>query len=330
VGRITSMLLIVVAVIALGSTLFALVEQRPFVQGLYFTLTTLSTVGYGDIVPTTSGGRWVAMGLLAGGGGIALYLMSVVVPFLIEGRLRGLLGVRRMKKAIERMEQHFIVCGYGKLGKVVASHLEAVEADFVVIEADAQKAAEARARGLAVVEGDATQPETLTAAGLPRAAGVTATMADDAENLYIAISARSLRAEVPVVCRTSSERAQRLFEHAGIRHTVSTDEMSANRLVGALMRPHVVEFIDEITRPVEGRPSLQAVRVDAGAPLIGQSLVGARLRDEYGVVVVAIRRDGAYLPNPRGEEVLRTGDVLILIGDPRQVARMRAQVQGVA
>lgn len=328
--QLIGMVVVFVALVLLGSSIFAFTEHEPFSEGLYFTLTTLTTVGYGDLVPHTVLGRWAAMALMIVGVSAGLYFVSAVTSFIVEGRLRQLMGIRKMQKTIERMRGHFIVCGYGKLGKVVARTLEAGGGDFVVIEADAQKAGDARERGYAVVEGDASVPDTLTEAGLERAAGVAATMADDAENLYIGITARSVCPQMPIVCRSSSERARMLFRRAGIDTTINTDEMGARRLVASLTRPQITEFIDEITQLVEGRPSLHGVRLEEGAPLVGQSLIGSRLREDFDISIVAIQRGGTFVPNPAGGEILQEGDILILIGTPENVERLRALLQGAA
>jgi len=322
VRTVVRLLALVAAIVVVGSLLFAAIERVPLGQAVYFTFTTLSTVGYGDVVPRTVAGRWVAIALMVGGVGTALYTFGWVLSFIVEGRLRGLMGVRKMKKAIERMEQHHIVCGYGKLGKVVVEQLTAAASDFVIVERDAQKVADAREKGFAVVEGDATVPETLSAAGLERAAGLAATMSDDAENLYIGLTARAVRPNLPVVCRSSGERARAFFQKAGIEKTVSTDELGARRLVAHLVHPHVVEFIDEVTQREKGRQSLHALRVRPGMPLAGRTISDCQLRHDFGIVVLAIHRDEAFLPSPGGDERLRNDDILIVIGHLEQVERL--------
>jgi voltage-gated potassium channel len=327
--RTVARLLAVMALIVLaGSLLFAAAERISLGRALYFTLATLSTVGYGDVVPHTAAGRWVAIALMVGGIWVAVYVFGVILSFLVEGRLRSLMGVRRMKRAIERMERHYIVCGYGRLGRVIGEQLAAADADFVIIERDPVKAAAARERGLAVVEGDATEADTLTAAGLERAAGLATTMSDDAENLYIALTARATLPALPIVCRSSGERARAFFLRAGLERTVSTDELGARRLMAHLMHPQVVEFIDEISRPEPGRQSLHTLRLEPGGPLDGHSLSDCGLRHEFGIVVLAIHRDGAFMPNPGGEEQLRAGDILLVIGLPEQVERLRREPAG--
>jgi voltage-gated potassium channel len=241
------------------------------------------------------------------------------------------MGVRRMMKTIEGMRGQYIICGYGRLGRQVVRDLEAGGVDFVVVESDAQRAADARDKGCVVVEGDAADEEVLRKAGLDRCAGLASTISDDAENIYIGLTARSLRPEVPVVCRSSSTRVRALFERAGIHRIISTEELGARRLVSSLTRPYIVDFLDEILSREQGTPSLQAIRLEPGAALVGQTLEGARLPNEYDVVVLAIRREGQpILPNPGPRERLEAGDLLIAIGKPEQVERLRPLVEGPA
>ncbi|MBD3235722.1 MAG: hypothetical protein GF330_03375 [Candidatus Eisenbacteria bacterium] len=322
--QVARLVVVVFLILLIGSVLFAAIERVGFFEGLYFTVATVTTVGYGDITPQTTAGKALATVLMLGGVGAALYLFSLMVAFLVEGRLLHVLGTRRMKRMIGKLRDHFIICGFGRLGRRVAQDLEAAGARFVIVEHDKRQAIEARECGYAVVEGDATLPETLREAGVERAAGLATTISDDAENIYIGITVRSLCSELPVLCRSSSERVTDLFRRAGIERTISTEAMGARRIVNTLLRPHVVGFMDEITQLVAGKPALHAVRVPPAASLVGQTIRSSGLRDRYGVVALAIRRGGSYLPNPGPDERLAADDILILVGTPEQVAELRA------
>jgi voltage-gated potassium channel len=324
VQRVVHLIVILLLIALVGSAVFAVAERISFGDGLYFALTTLTTVGYGDVVPRTAVGHVVAVALMLGGVGAAVYVFTSITSFVVEGKLRHVLGIRRMKKTIDLMRDHYIICGYGRLGSLVTRDLESARVDFVVVESDSAKVQEARERGHAVVEGDATVQETLCEAGLERAAGLATTISDDAENVYIGITARALYPDLPVVCRSSTARVKELFRRAGITRTISTDEMGARRIANSLLRPHVVGFMDEITQHVEGKASLHAVRLAADTALVGETIMGSQLRGKHGIAVLAIRRDGVYLPNPGPQETLRASDVLILIGTPEQVSRLRA------
>lgn len=321
--QVARLVVVMLLILLVGSITFAAIEHVDLLEAVYFTIATVTTVGYGDIIPHSTGGKILASLLMLGGVGTVLYLFSAVVAFLVEGRLREVLGVRRMKKMIGQLRGHYIVCGFGRLGRLVVQDLDVSGASFVVIESHATRAAEAREKGYAVVEGDATLPETLHEAGIERAAGLATTISDDAENIYIGITVRSLCAQLAVICRSSSERVTELFRRAGIERTISTDAMGARRIVNSLLRPHVVGFMDEIMQPVAGKSALHAVRLSSETRLVGQTIKGSALRNRYAVVVLAIRRNGEYLPNPEPDEALRAEDILILVGTPEQVTELR-------
>ncbi|MCK4305096.1 MAG: potassium channel protein [Candidatus Eisenbacteria sp.] len=325
--QVMRMISIVILIVLVGTLFFMLAEKASLLDAIYFTLTTVTTVGYGDVHPEGSAGKIVAIFLMLGGVGAILYIVSSVMSFVVEGRLRQVMGVRKMKRAIERMRGHFIVCGYGKLGKLVAQELEGARVPFVIVESNAQKVAEARDLEYAVVEGDATHQEVLAAAGLERSGGLATTISDDAENMYIGIAVRSICPQLPVVCRSSTSRVRKLFKRAGIDQIISTEEIGARRIVSSLTRPHIVEFMDELMRHEENSPSMHAIRLESGVPLIGQTIQGAKLRNKFDIVVLAIRRDGAFLPNPDPGEQLRAKDILILIGLPDKVECLRGLVE---
>jgi len=321
-------IIIVLFLVLTGSFVYSLVEGVDMLTSVYLTLETVTTVGYGDVSPKTTGGRIVAMGIMVAGVGGALYVFSAVASFLVEGRLRQILGVRKMKKSIESMRDHYLVCGYGQLGKLVVQELEGSHAGFVIIETNRDKATEAREKGHLVVEGDASHQDVLEEAGIARATGLASTISDDAENLYIGITARSIQPGIPVAARSSSDRVRQLFERAGINNVISIDEIGARRLVSSLIRPHIVEFVDHLLRYEEGKPSLRAVRLEENAQMVGRTILESRLRDEYGIVVLAIQRDGQFVPHPGPQETLQANDMLITVGVPEQLERLRCLVEG--
>ncbi len=319
-------ILLLGGLLAFGTITYSLVEKVDPVTALYFTVETVTTVGYGDEAPRSVPGRVVAMVLMLAGVGAALYAFSAVASFLIEGRLRQVLGVMKMKKTIEKLSGHYIVCGYGRLGKTVVDELKRTDAAFVIIESAHEKVVEAREKGFLVVEGDATLQEVLDEAGIEQASGLATTIQDDAENLYIGITALSIRPTLNVVARSSSDRVRKMFQRAGISNIISTDEIGARRLVSSMMRPYIVEFMDHLLRYEKGKPTLQAVRLEQSARLVGETLVSSKLRDRFGVVVLAIQREGRFLPNPSPEEQFLAEDILIMVGVPEQFEGLQALV----
>lgn len=319
-------ILLLVGLLAFGTISYSLVEGVDPLTALYFTLETVTTVGYGDVAPVSAPGRLISMVLMLAGVGAALYAFSAVASFLVEGRLRQILGVMKMKKTIEKLSDHYIVCGYGRLGKTVVDELRRTDAAFVIIESAHEKVVEAREKGYLVIEGDATLQEVLNEAGIEHAAGLATTIQDDAENLYIGITALSIRPTLNVVARSSSDRVRKMFQRAGISNIISTDEIGARRLVSSMMRPYIVEFMDHLLRYEEGKPTLQAVRLEQSARLVGETVVSSKLRDRFGVVVLAIQREGRFLPNPGPQEEFHAEDILIMVGVPEQLERLQSLV----
>ncbi len=322
--QIVRMCSILVLIVLTGTLFIMLTEHMEFTDAIYFSVSTITTVGYGDITAETPLGRLTATLMMIAGVGTALYLFSTVVAFVFEGRLKQAMGERKMKKVIAKMKDHYVICGYGRLGQMVARDLEYAKEDYVFIESDPVRVNVARERGCPVVEGDATHRDVLEEAGLEHCAGLATTISTDAENLYIGITARSLRPQLPIVCRSSSDRVRTLFRRAGIKRTISTDEIGSRRLVTSLIHPHVVEFVDELLTHKEGSSSLHGVQVERGAPVIGETIQGARLKDKYNVVVMTIQRDGSFLPNPGPDEKIMEDDVLILLGKAKKLAKLQA------
>lgn len=323
--RMCSILLLILLV---GTLFFMLTEGLSFGDAIYLAITTITTVGYGDLVPLTKLGRLTAIVMMVAGVGTALYIFSAIMAFLVEGRLKEVLGVRKMNKAISRIKRHYIICGYGTLGKMVARDLEKASVDFVFVESNNEKAVEARENGHNCVIGDATHQETLIEAGLERCHGLATTISDDAENLYIGITVRAINPKLPIVCRASSDRVRSLFRRAGIPRTISTDEIGSRRLVSSLIRPHVVEFMDEMLGHKEGVISVHAIQVEPGAALIGQTIQGAQLKDKYQLVVMTIQRQGEWVLNPGPKEIFHAEDTLIFLGTDDKVEALADLVRG--
>jgi voltage-gated potassium channel len=321
--RILRLLLFLGALLVGGTLGFARLEGLSFLDALYLTGETLSTVGYGNVAPETPRGRLFSILLMIGGASAALSAAGLLVGYIVEGRLAAQFGRRREMRALEKTRDHIILCGYGQVGRRVARILHGTGTSFVVVERDATAAREAREEGCLLVEGDATEEEVLEAAGLHRARGMLTTIGDDAENLYICMTARALRPELPIVSRVTTERAAANIRRAGISQVIFPVEMAARRMVQSLLRPEVVDFLDLVLGPGARGPGLEAYRIPEACRLVGKKLREAGLREEFGLHVIAIRRDGNYLPSPGPEEVLRAGDALILVGTEETFARFR-------
>jgi len=314
--------LIALAALTFGGALgFVWIEDVSFSDALYFTVITLTTVGYGETIPLSPVGRWYTMALLVCGVGLAFYTVVALAAFLLEGELRGLLGRRSMQHAIDVLDQHVVVCGFGRLGRAVAVQLHEAEQPFLVIESDADRAAECDAQGWLCVRGSALDEQCLERARVTHARALVAATASDADNVFIALSARELNPELALHARAETPMGVRRLRQAGVDQVVSPHLLGGQRIANAIVRPSVVEFI-ELTTPGSGdEVDLEEVRLDPGCPLEGASLDVLPARG-VRVSVLAIKSDGPLRLNPGARDALRGGDRVIVVGDRANLARL--------
>ncbi len=326
-GTLGRLLAILAAVLATGVAGFAFFEHLSLPEAVYLAVSTMTTVGYGDLVPHTAGGRWFAVAVMLGGVSVAFYAVGSLAALLVEGRLGRLVEERRMRKHVGELDRHFVVCGYGQIGVRLTAELAQAGADFVVVERDPARAQAARDDGRLVVEGDATDDAVLHAARVDRARGLATVISDDAENLYIIVSSRALNPGIAVVARGSRARGGRYLTQAGAQSVVYLDDLGAVRMARSLLHPEVVTFLEEMMNPALGDAHLEALRLPAGCFAAGRTLKALNLRARLGIQVLALRRDGRYLPSPGAEETLLEGDVMLVVGTQESLGNLESELE---
>jgi voltage-gated potassium channel len=286
-------------------------------DAVYQTVTTVATVGFREVQPLDDAGKVFTIVLILVGVGTALYTFSVVLETLFEGHLRAVLGRRRMERQIDAMQQHIIVCGWGRVGRAIAEELTAAGADLVVIDRDSTRVSEAP---LPAVVGDATEDGVLEAAGLRRARALVAALDSDAANLFVTLSARSLCPDLFIVARARVEESEEKLRRAGADRVVNPQSIGGARIAAFVLQPHVTEFLDVVMhdRGLEFR--LEEIRVPRGSSFAGMSIRDAQLRDRTGALVLALREeDGSFITNPSPDTAIRAGHILIAIGTPTEL-----------
>ena len=290
-----------------------------WLDALYQTVTTVSTVGFREVHPLSAGGQAFTIVLILVGVGTALYTFTQVLEVVVEGHVQEVLGRRRMEREIARMAGHVIVCGFGRVGRNLAQYLTGAGEDVVVIETDPERAAAAEGAGN-VVRGDATVDEVLKAAGIERARVLVTALTTDAANLFVTLTARSLSAELFIVARARIESSEAKLTQAGADRVVNPQGIGGARMAAFVLQPHVAEFLDIVMHDGSLEFRLEEVPLPTGSPLAGHSLRDAHIRDSTGALILALRdAGGAFATNPPPETVLEAGQILIAIGTEGQL-----------
>ena len=297
-----------------------------WLNALYQTVTTVSTVGFREVEPLSANGQVFTMVLILVGVGATLYALAAVVELIVEGRLNQLLGRRRMEQSIAAKRGHVIICGWGRVGRAIASDVHAAKREFVVVESDAERVA---TEPHDVVVGDATDDAILQAAGIEHAAALVAAVDSDAANSFIVLSARALREDLFIVARARSQDSQEKLRRAGADRIVNPQSIGGARMAAFVLQPHVAEFLDVVMheRTLEFR--LEEVQVPDGSPLAGSTIGESALRDRTGALVLALRDpDGSFRTNPRSDTRIEPGEVIIAIGTQSELESLAVLARG--
>ena len=317
-------LLLLLAILAFGTLGYSFFEGMTVFEAFYMTLITISTVGFGEIKPLTEVGRFITVVVIVTGISTGTYTIGMVARIFIEGELSKFFGRRRLEKQISELKDHFIICGYGRIGRIICRELHADAIPFVVIDEDPVAAEKIAEEGYLFLQRDATLEETLEAAGIESARGIVTAVSSDANNVYITLTARGLRPDIFVLARSSDVKNEAKLKRAGATRVVSPYMIGGRRMAQVLKRPTVVDFIDIATMESALGLMMEEARVGARSGLIGKNLIESHLRQDYGVIIVAIKKlTGEMIFNPVPTETLESGDVIVVLGKKEDLKRMR-------
>jgi voltage-gated potassium channel len=314
--------------VALGTIGFYVIEGWSLFDSFYVAAQTVTTVGYGDLSPVTRNGRIFASGFMLFAVGVVLYALTTTVQTIVQSELVEHFGERRQSRKMSKLRNHYIVCGAGRVGSHLVRGLMASNETFVVIERDPIRVAELTDLGVIVLVRDATLEESLSEAGVTHAKGLAACLADDADNVYVVLSARDLNPTMHIVARAAAEQAESKLIRAGANRVVAPTIIGGHRMAMALTKPAVEDFIGSITAN-NLELAFEQLEVESMSPLVGQKLSETSIRSELDIVVVSIRRsDGNILFNPSGEAIIETGDMLIAIGHAESLMKLTSMTKG--
>jgi voltage-gated potassium channel len=297
-----------------------------WLDALFMTVTTITTIGYGEVKPLTGSGRVFTMVIAFVGIGSLFYTFSVVMETLVARRIADPPGRRKMARTIATLSGHVVVAGLGRVGRQAAQELQAAETPFVVVDPGASAARGAEEYGYLLVPGDATEDAVLERAGIHRARGLIVTTANDATNMYIVLSARVLNPALHIVTRAVDDASVTKLIRAGANRAISPYAIGGHRLAHLILSPAVVDFFETALRRGEEALNIEDVVVEQASPVAGKTLDDLDIRQATGASVLAILREGSPLVNPAGSLTLEPGDRLLALGTRDQLARLERLV----
>ncbi len=319
-----------VVITLIGTAGYMVFEDMSWLDALYMTVITVSTVGYQEVAPLHPAGKIFTVGLIVTSVGVVLFLLSALAELVLEGRLRDLMQRTSMQNAIDRMRNHVIVCGYGRFGRVVADELEKLDVPILIVEIDPAREPELGRRQVPYLIGSATSDEVLERAGIERARALVVGTASEADNVFITLAARERSPDLRIHARGESDPAIRRLRQAGADQVISAYQMGALRVAASILRPAVVDFI-EISRPRSGESiNLEEVRVEGGSDLVGRSLAALEAAIPRIRVVALKRGEDRIQLMPPDETTVVGGDHLVVIGESSSLASLAQQASAAA
>ena len=312
--RLLNASLTIVGMIFFGAIVFRFLEDWDWLVSFYMATETVTTVGYGDFPPKTDAGRVFAIFFMLLGGGTVLFAITTLIQSVIQSEIIDALDLRRKTKEMDKMQNHYIVCGAGRVGRRIIRYLQKEKLPFVIIERDERKLAEFENENFSILIADATNEATLIQAGVERAKGLATCLADDAANVYVVLTARGINEKMHIVARAVEEQAEPKLIRAGANRVVAPTIIGSQSMARALLKPAIADFMDSIVAETLDLV-FEEIAINLHSPFVNKLLSETNLSRELSLIVIAIRRkDGELYFHPTGETKINEGDLLIVVG----------------
>lgn len=313
-------LAVLLTVLVAGTLGFYFIEGWSLLDSFYTAVTTMTTVGYGDFAPRSVAGKIFTVAVIIFGVGMMLYAFSLMAELFIESRLLRILGRGKLQKTIDKMNNHYIICGCGRIGFLICRELAGEKTPFVVVDNNPEVIQKIQDEGFVYCKGDATQDKILIDAGIKRAKGIVCVLPTDAENLYVILTAKELNNEIYILSRSEEEESEHRLVRAGADRVMSPYTLGGSRMAMAILRPAMLDFIEITTRRQSLELRMEEIEVCDGSLLIGKSLEDSEIRQRYGLIIVAVKKDsGKMIFNPLANYTIANGDRLIAMGEDKNV-----------
>jgi len=322
-------IVLLISLVTLGVIGYMILEGYSFIDALYMTIITISTVGFREVRTLSGSGKIFTTLLIIFSFGIFVFAISNLTRYLLEGIFKNTFLLKRIKKKIKKLENHIILCGYGRNGRQSAKELSDHGRDFVIIENNPLHLETLEDKqNLLVIEGDATQEETLLEAGLERAEALITTLPNDADNLLIVITARQFNPGMTIISRASDERAEKKLKRAGATNVIMSDKIGGQRMAKLVVQPDVVEFLEKIMLQSSFDVNLEDISCEEMCDLFDhKSIRDLGIRNKSGANIIGMKKNGDYLFNPDPDVLLDKSDKLFVLGKPDQITLMKKLLQ---
>ncbi len=319
-------LLLFLLLVIFGMFGYRYLEGWSFLDSIYMTIITIATIGFGETHPLDTKGKIFTIFLIIVGLGGATYFFSLLSKTILEGELHEYFGRKKMQGIIDKLENHIIICGFGRFGSYIAKEFSRQNVSFVIIEKDENIFKTIETQGYWGILGDSTDDEVLINAGIKKASCLVSVASTDAENLYITVTARQINPKIYIVTRSQEDSAEKKMIRAGANKIVSTYKLGANQLAQSALRPTVIDFIEIATQSRNLEFTIEEIKVPAESKTIKKSLKELSLSRILGVIIIGIKRNEKMLFNPSADTMIEANDILIALGSPEQLKKLSNMV----
>jgi len=311
-------------VVSLGTAGYMILENWNFLDSLYMTVITISTVGFNEVNPVSNQGRILTMTVLISGLGVLAYVVGTLTRTLVEGQLLEVMGRKKLERQIQKLKDHYVICGYGRVGRIICEEIKKSKpTPLVVIDQDSTLTPLIQEHGYLYLLGDATREETLMKAGILSAKGLATALDSEADNVYITLTAKGLNPDLFVLARAGRRGSEKKLERAGANRVVSPHQIGGFRMAQALLRPHVTEFIDFAFTDLDTNLGMEEIPIRPNSKLSDISLVDSGIRQQFDLIIVAISKvTGEMLFNPASHTRIQIGDTLIALGQRSNLIKL--------
>ncbi len=321
-------IVLTVGLVFIGTGGYMYIEGWPFDDALYMTIITMATVGYGEVHQVSDTGRAFTMFLIVMGVGYFMYVVGLIVQFLVEDRIRVILGRRKLEIQIAKLKDHYIICGYGRIGRVLARYLTERYLNVVVIENDACRQEKMDEDGVLYLIGEATDENLLIKAGIKNAKGLLTAVATDADNVFLTLIAKQLNPNLFIVARAIQNTAKRTLLAAGAEKVISPYDLGARRMAHAILRPTVIKFLELAFTDDATDVQVEELRVRDSSRLLNVELKNSGIRRDLDLIILTIKKaDGSMIFNPKADTRIEADDTLVVVGRAKSVIKLEQMMR---